>query len=342
MKNKLIIIAAIVIALLGSVIFWQFQRKENIKEEQLRQEQQAPKVPAINGVPVTEEVAKTRPVAVIIENHGDARPQSGLHLADIVYETLAEGGITRFLALYQTQNPDEIGPVRSARPYFNQIANQWGAIYAHVGGSTIALSELNSKIHTKLTDLNQYFYGDYFYRSKERAAPHNAYTSMKLLRTLIEKKDWAEWSPVKLGEFETIPTEQLQTAVTKISAKFFDQNYALTFTFDPATGNYLRTTGGKPATYKINGQQLNVRNVVVQYVDDFVVPLETVNGLGLKLEQDGRAILFTGGTAVEGRWRYKNGFTEYIVEDGQPLKFQPGQTWIILMPRSLTNNVTWQ
>ncbi len=342
MKNKIIIIGAVILALAGSAIFWKYQLKEKITGTKPTEEKSGVQLPAINGVPVDENIAKTRPIAIVVENHVDARPQSGLDKADIVYETLAEGGITRFLALYQTQNPEEIGPIRSARPYFNALANQWAAVYAHVGGSTLALSEINSKVHTKLTDLNQYFYGDYFYRSKERSAPHNAYTSMKLLRSLIEKKKWEDWTPVKLGEFETIPTEQLQTAVTKISAKFFENSYGVTFTFDPAVGLYGRANGNGPTVDKATGNQIYSRNVLVQYVDDYVVPLETVNGLGLKLEQGGRSILFTGGTAREGTWSYENGFVKYLDNEGQPLKFQPGQTWIILMPRSLSNNVTWE
>ncbi len=345
MKNKLVIIGAIIIALVGTALFWKYQLKDRLIGPKDSTETET-QLPAIHGVLTSKQIATTRPVAVVIENHTNARPQSGLTKADIVYETLAEGGITRFLALFQTQNVEEIGPIRSARPYFNHIANQWGAVYAHVGGSTLALNELNADVHKKLTDLNQYFFGDYFYRSKERAAPHNAYTSMDLLHTLIEKKDWKDWTPVKLGEFETIPTGELQTTTNKISAKFFDDNYTANFTFDPSTGLYARSNGTKSAIDKNNQQPVYMRNVLIQYVDDYIVPMEPANGLGLRLEEDGRAILFTGGKMTNGTWRYKNGFTEYITTNGagetQAMKFQPGQTWIVLMPKSLAANVSWE
>lgn len=341
MKNKLIIIVAIIIAVVGTVLFWKHQLK-NKKQAEEQKQQVSDQRPAINGVPVSKDIAKSRPIAVVVENHPDARPQSGLYQADIVYETLAEGGITRFLALFQTQMPKEIGPVRSARPYFNNIAQQWSAAYAHVGGSQIALSELDSKMYTELTDINQFFFGDYFYRNPTRVAPHNAYTTIELIRKLMDKKKWTDWKPIKLGEFETIPTEKLQTTVTDITAKFYDSTYTTEFTFDPTTGLYNRMNGGRPTIDKNNNTQIAPRNVVVQYVDDYSVPMEPVNGVGLKLEHDGRAILFTGGAAVDGTWRFKNGFTEYRNEQGEPMKFQPGQTWIILMPRSLSNNVTWK
>jgi hypothetical protein len=346
-KNKLIIVGAILIAVVGTVFFWQQKLKKDIQNGASGGDSKV-QVPAINGVLVDESVAKTRPIAVVIENHGDARPQSGLTDADIVYETLAEGGITRFLAFFQTRaHVKEIGPVRSARPYFNTLADQWGAAYAHVGGSTIALTELSSRVQKKLEDINQYFYGDYFYRSKERSAPHNAYTTTELLRGLMMKKNWEDWLPTKLGEFGITPTSELQTTTTEITAKFFDANYTVVFTYDPSTNSYKRVNGGKPAIDKNNDLQISPMNVLVQFVEDYTVPLETVNGLGLRLDKSGRVVLFSNGIATNGTWQYSNGTTIYTAAgnngaESQPMKFVPGQTWIILMPKSLTNQVTWK
>lgn len=345
MKNKIIIIAAIVIAVVGTIFFWQQKLKKDIKEDQQAQQSKV-QVPAINGVLVDESVAKTRPIAVVIENHGNARPQSGLTDADFVYETLAEGGITRFLAIYQTHNPKEIGPVRSARPYFNTLADRWNAAYAHVGGSTQALTELNSNVQKNLNDINQFFFGDYFYRSKERSAPHNAYTSAELLRGLIQKKNWEQWTPVKFAGFEVTPTSELQKSVTEVTAKFFDANYTVVFTYDPSTNSYKRVNGGKPSIDKNNDLQISPMNVLVQFVEDYSVPLETVTGVGLRLDKSGRAVLFSNGTATSGNWQFTDNATTYTTtnSDGTtaPMKFVPGQTWIILMPKSLTNQVTWK
>lgn len=341
MKNKLIIIGAVIIAIVGTVIYWQHQLKTSRQGDRGNQSEQAVQIPAINGVPVPKNIAETRPIAIVVENHVDARPQSGLTDADIVYETLAEGGITRFLAIFQTRNPKEIGPVRSARPYFNFIANQWGAIFGHVGGSPIALSELSADKYKNLEDINQFFNGDYFYRSKDRPAPHNVYTTLESLRTLIDKKDWRDWTPIKLGEFEAIPTDQLQPTNPNIAIKFFEASYAVDFKYDPTTNTYLRTIGGKPAIDKNNNLQISPKNVLVQFVDDYVVPLEKVNGVGLKLDGSGRAVLFTGGQAHNGTWQYNNSQTEYKTLDGNSQKFQPGPTWIVLMPKSLSANVTW-
>lgn len=339
--SRIIIIAAIAIAGIGSVIFWQYQLKSKISETK-NAEIPVPKLPGISGVLVDEDKAKQRPIAVIIENHTNARPQSGLTDADIVYETLSEGGITRFLALFQTREPKEVGPVRSARPYFNFLTNQWGAAYAHVGGSTIALSELNSNVHKKLDDINQFFYGDYFYRAKDRPAPHNAYTKLELLRELLTQKKWTEWAPIKFADYAVTPTDQLENSTTEITAKFFDANYTAVFTYDPTTNSYKRTNGGKPAIDKNNDLQIAPMNVLVQFVEDFSVPLETTTGLGLRLDKGGRAVLFNNGSSKNGSWQHSNGTTTYIDQENQPMTFSPGQTWIILMPKSLTNYITWK
>ncbi len=343
MKNKIIIIAAIIIAIGGTVFFWQQKLKQEVKKIELAQENEI-KFPAINGVIVPESIAKTRPLAVVIENHTNSRPQSGITDADFVYETLTEGGITRFLAIYQTRQPQEVGPVRSARPYFNFLANQWSAGYAHVGGSTEALNELSSNVHKNLNDINQFFYGDYFYRSKDRPAPHNAYTKIELLRKLMQEKKWDSWKPFRFAEFSVTPTDQLQLTTTEITAKFFDANYTAVFTYDPTTNSYKRTNGGKLSKDKNNDQQISPMNVLVQFVEDYSVPLETTTGLGLRLEKSGRSVLFNNGTSTNGTWSYSSssGTTTYAGPENQPMKFAPGQTWIILMPKSLTNNITWK
>src|SRR5581483_1401572 len=118
-----------------------------------------------------------RPFAVVVENHPDARPQSGLSQADVVYEALAEGGITRFLAIFQSQDVKSIGPVRSARTYFNDWAQEWGAVYAHVGGNSDALALIKAGI-PGVSDADQFFNDPYFTRISSRRPPHNTYTSI--------------------------------------------------------------------------------------------------------------------------------------------------------------------
>ena len=140
---------------------------------------------SLTGVEVTEAVSKRPVTGVMIENSPDARPQSGLKEAGVVFESVAEGGITRFLALYQEGQPKLIGPVRSVRPQFASLVAPFDAGLAHVGGSDIPLKKLRSG---KIKDLDQFFSPDYYWRATGRYAPHNVYTSAQKLDALNKAK----------------------------------------------------------------------------------------------------------------------------------------------------------
>ena len=129
------------------------------------------------------------PFMVMVENSTDARPQSGLSHADIIYETLAEGGIPRFIALFQQSYPEMIGPVRSVRPYFIDIAEMYNVPFAHCGGSEEALTEISNS--TSLMSINEISNGNYFWRNKDRVAPHNLYTSSTNIINYIDSKLWS-------------------------------------------------------------------------------------------------------------------------------------------------------
>src|SRR3989344_6912600 len=152
--NKRLAIAIAAIAVLGAAAFLTLKPSPPTQVEESEHGIEPQKYEAINGIYVEEIVSTLRPLAVMVENHPDARPQSGLSEADIVYETLAEGGITRFLVLFQSRAANEIGSVRSARDYFAEIANEWGALYAHVGGSNEVIANLKKGIYENLDDAN--------------------------------------------------------------------------------------------------------------------------------------------------------------------------------------------
>ena len=135
----------------------------------------------LTGVAVSEEAAARPVTAVVIENSPDARPQSSLPDAGVVFEAIAEGGITRYLAFYQESRPSTIGPVRSLRPYFTDWALTFDASIAHVGGSATALAEVGT---VGLKSLNQFAYGSSYIRTTDRFAPHNVYTDFDKLDAL--------------------------------------------------------------------------------------------------------------------------------------------------------------
>ncbi|GIW49783.1 MAG: hypothetical protein KatS3mg080_0394 [Anoxybacillus sp.] len=139
----------------------------------------------LTGMPANEKTMQ-RAVAVMINNYPAARPQSGLHKADIVYEVLAEGDITRLLAIYQSEQPDVIGPVRSARDYFIQLSNGFHALYVCHGWSPEAQKLLKSGAADYVNGL--FYDGTLFWRDRTRKAPHNSYISFENIKKGAEKK----------------------------------------------------------------------------------------------------------------------------------------------------------
>ncbi len=339
-KTIAIIVIAIIIVVLG-VVIW--QRKQNDQREAEQQAQETEKkAPAINGVEVTENIAKRRPFGVMVENHSEARPQSGLTDADIVYEVLAEGGITRFLALFQTHDPESIGPVRSARPYFLALADEWGVVYAHSGGSPTALKELRVNLHKSITDVDEFFNGTYFKRDTSRSAPHNLYTSASLMRKFIEDKKVSDWTAPNIFQFAAIPTSELAPTVTEITIPFSTASYLAKYTFDSTTNTYKRQSGGKPAIDKNNGLQISPKNIIVQFVEGSVIPGDMTLAMQFRLDRSGPAYLFTGGKLVPGNWKGQDGRIIYTDNAGKPLVLQPGPIWIEIIPKDQQNSVSWK
>ncbi len=334
--RKIIFLLILIGAVAGAVIWW--VNRGQSESEQIPVEEV--KYPAINGVMVPEQIAKSRPITAVIENSPEARPQSGLSDADLVYETVAEGGITRFLAVFQSRDPKEIGPVRSARPYFNTIANTWGAAMLHSGGSKAALSELNAGVHKNLYDINEFFFGKYFSRDKIRQAPHNLYTTRQKITELLTDKNELNWSPVSMWQFETVPTDQLVPEVTTLTIPFSFQLFEVKYNFDPTTRSYLRTLNNLPHTDRNNDLQISPANVIVLLTD--ITPTgDELLTMNIRLSGTGPCYLFSAGKFKECRWEYSGGKHVYTDMDGNPLKLQPGQTWIEIFPRDKQSELTW-
>jgi hypothetical protein len=269
-----------------------------------------------------------RPVAVTIDNLTAARPQSGLRAADLIYEIPAEGGITRFLALYFHGQADKIGPIRSARPYFVRLAQEWHGVYIHAGESPQA------QIYFKNEDvdhINEMFNPQGFWRDKTRKAPHNLYSSSENLWQETVKRGWDEKVDITgfsfLSEGEVLKGEEADQVIINYP---FEQ---VVFKKDSLSGQYQRFLGNKPHIDKETGEQLTAANIIVQ--ETKVRVLDNEGRLEIELAGEGRAWLFSGGKAVEGRW-IKNGEerTQYIDADGNEFCLKPGQTWIEIVSKS--------
>lgn len=294
---------------------------------------------AINGLPADDDAIDRRVVAIKIDNHRDARPQSGLETADAVYEMLVEGGITRFIALFHQSDLDYVGPNRSGRPSDAKlIAALHGAPFQVSGAQGWVQSIFSSK------DINiVYDNGTTTYRISSRRAPHNLYTSSLLIREWADDHDWSDENPGNLFTFGE-PTEGVEDA-TVITTPF-SGSPPPHWEWNGET--YLRFQSDEPHMWideEGNGDQVSFDTLVVLMVDEYIernpagtgTSLPTANSVGT-----GEALVFVDGKVIHGTWERESEQDRFTLvgEDGQEIVLAPSRMWISLIPDDET--VTWE
>lgn len=281
----------------------------------------------LDGIPVLSQEASLQPFAVMVENSPDARPLSGISAANLVIEAPVEGGITRFMAVFDaTTTVDQIGPVRSARPYFVELADGLNAIYAHVGGSPEALQDIHA--FSDFRDLDQFYNAKYFWRSAKRDAPHNVYTRMDVLREAIAAKAWSSQSFKGWAFLDGAATSSARGTVDVISVPY-GGTFNVTWKYDPETNSYTRFQAG--AIQKdSDGAVVRVLNVVVLLSEQQV--LDEAGRLRVRTTGSGKARLFHDGRVFEGTWHRQAGaWLSFEGIDGADMTFEPGTTWVSIV-----------
>lgn len=297
------------------------------------------KDPAVNpltGLQVEKANLNRAPLAVMVENSPAARPQSGLQQADIVYEAVAEGGITRFMAIFYGGDVTQVGPVRSARPYFIERAMEYRALYVHAGGSPEALEMLKKQ---KAYDLNQFANNFPFWRSKDRKAPHNLYGNTLKMRQVAAQKLPSYQRSVAGFEF-TAPGQNLApgTQVNSLTIHFGSKSSEVTWKYDSGTGKYSRFYGSKAHKDAITGKQYTSENILVQKASSKVIDGE--GRQKVSMVGAGKGWLFTGGQRYPVEWSKssRNSTTKFTLEGGSTLLLKPGQTWIEVVSGSINTS----
>lgn len=285
----------------------------------------------LTGLPVDDAVTD-RPLYVMINNLAPARPQSGLTQADTVWEILAEGGITRLIAIFQSkQFKEPIGPIRSIRPYFIQVGEFYNGIGVHAGASNDALAILQRQDKETLDEINNA--GSYFYRDKSRKAPHNVYSTLEELRLGAEKRKYSTTADVPILTFDKMPAAPI-TAVnaTDIDIKFMLKSYKVSYHFNTEKSLYERSINNKPHIDKNNNEQLTATNLVV--ISTKHVTYDDIGRLEVDLDSGGDALLFQNGRAISAEWERKKGDVIRITSGGVELPFLPGITYYHVVPDS--------
>lgn len=286
----------------------------------------------LTGLPLDHE-ATLRPIAVMVNNFAAARPQSGLPNADVVWEVLAEGGITRLVAVFQSTDAiTPIGPIRSNRPYLIRIGEAYHAVLAHAGASTAGYDLLQHHNKDYLDEISNA--GAYFYRESFRKAPHNLYSNLEKLRAGAAKKKYAESVEIPTFPWSEAGATAAGTDAAQVKLHFLLKDYVVSYTYDPGTKQYLRFINDKPHTDLETKAQLGATNLVVlgakhKTYDDY-------GRLEIDLESGGPAMLIQLGKAVSCEWVRSADGVIRLMKDGQELPFVPGHTFYHIMPLTPT------
>jgi hypothetical protein len=294
-------------------------------------------VPApLTGRLVTLRVAAQHPIALMIDDASAARPQSGFNAASVVWQAPAEGGVPRYMLVFQDQMPVDVGPVRSARYYFILWAAEWKAVYGHVGGSPQAMATLRAKGNGQLVyNADQFRWGGTYYRRiRTRAAPHNVYSDAKSL-LIMATKVGATNEPMKAA-WRFAPDAPLAERPSGGIIRVDYPYNSITYRYDRATNTYKRGVKGYARQIDAaDGKQVAPKNVVVMMMS--FAPLNDgskKHRLEAKVTGTGKAWIATNGRTIVGTWKKASlsGPTRFYDKAGKPVTLTVGQTFIQVMP----------
>ena len=292
----------------------------------------------LNGMPLTGTLPNQRPLAVMIENHPDARPQSGLDVAPVVYEAVAEGGITRFMAIYEDPTQAvRVGPIRSARPYYVHFAAEYGANYAHVGGSADAMTLLASG-HSGVNDVDGLSLGAPIFTrdlSRRVSIEHTVYSTSNRLWNYVASQHFASTSDYPSLLFADEAPAISRPAAQSVAVSVSVPEYAVRWDYDPSLNLYKRSMGGLPHVDVDNNKQITAKTIVLQSVSSSPYTETYAGGISktvndVNVTGSGAFTLIQNGTVIKGTWKYDGSRTRYYDAAGKELALVRGKLWIEL------------
>ncbi|HZJ27866.1 MAG TPA: DUF3048 domain-containing protein [Acidimicrobiia bacterium] len=285
----------------------------------------APPSAPLTGLVDPSGVAQGRGALIVkIENTPAARPQSGLELADVVYEEVVDGGITRLMAVFNSQTPETVGPIRSVRPVDASLAQPIGGVLAYSGGLASEVARIESV--PGLITVSEDTAGDAMFRDRARAAPHDLYGYPDALWAFggepVPPRPLFEY----LGDGETFAGEPVDSFTVGEST---DADYNPTYDWNPESGTWLRSLNGEPST-TASGSRIAPTNVVIQFTT--YVPEPGAPGAVGQVTGAGEAWVLTAGRLVRGTWTRDDPALSARYADGvgRPIKLAPGRTWVSL------------
>lgn len=335
--KALIIILIIVILVAAAILVIKYLKGQDYVATTEGQAEEKKEV-VIKKLQIVDEQSKTRPFAVMINNNHAAWPVCGVQDAYIVYEIVAEGGITRMMAVYKDKDTAKIGSIRSARHYFIDYAEENDAIFIHWGGSPQAYSRINSGID----DLDGIaLEGSVFFRDKtlKRDYEHTGFTSMENLKDYVDKNGYRTETNKDLllnysvDELEVKDLEGAKSA-EKINIKYSDY-HSTSYEYDEENKVYMRSMAGKADVDLVTGEQCAVKNIIVYDVSNYTIDdVEDKGRQEIKNIGSGNGYYITGGYAIPITWEKSthSSQTVYKYLNGSEITVNDGNTFIQIYP----------
>lgn len=330
--KKTLATLAILVIVSSSIAITKHNTNTNVKEKTI---EEVKFYSPLSGIETPSDISKDPIFAVMLDNHPSARPQSGLNDADIIYEFKAEGQYTRYLALFQKNHVDQIGPVRSARPYFVNTSAEYDAIYAHWGGSDAGYAQISTSSVKDLDGI--YLEGSTYYRNRnvKKYAPHNGYTNYDLLKESAQDFGYLEnTNPNTSFKFDTdkdllnIKEQMQDIKATNFSFDFFKNFYNMTFEYDEENNNYKSYRNNEVLIDERDNSEVRPKNIILQFAKSSV----TGPKLTLTIEHigTGDGKLFTNGKVIDITWEKETETSPTIFKDknNENIILTPGLTFI--------------
>ncbi len=338
-KSKIIVLLLAIAVILGCGAYWIFVAKSQKASPKAAQQNQPVEtgINSLTGLPIDENKANNRPIAIMINNYHGAQPLHGVSEADIMFECPAEGGITRILSVFKDyEKVSTIGSVRSSRPYFIDLAKSLDAIYVHLGGSTHAYEKLNSGYidSIDLINLGQFMWRDSARRSK-LGLEHSAMTSGEKLVEAVKFKGYrTQTDPnfkntLKFGKNSQVLDGQ---EVKEVSAIFSDYKRT-SFTYDAQKQTYLISQFKGPQTDGNTSGQNSKQNII--FLDVSGQKIDNSKLLSLSTTGEGTGKYFSLGKSIDIKWSRSedaNSF-KFFTTDNQELIMLPGKIYVCVLPQ---------
>ncbi len=314
------------------------EEEEEEKEDLLSKKVITGNINMLSGLQLNDEVNDYRPIAVMVENSPSARPQSSLNLADVIIEIVDEGGVTRFIALYSSHEAEVLGPVRSARQYYAEVASGFDPIYVFWGtypeGYKI-VEDMGLEVLSVLGDqtgASSITAQASHWRDDTRTAPHNGYMSTLQLKEDAQRLGYSLEGGKSPFKFKLDASLSERGDIDDITVDFSYEQYRADYKYDLQKNTYLKYVGGAPHMDRETNEQLEANNVVVMLTD--IVPSGNEAGhMIARTTNGGSAFFFMDGNIINGTWE-RTSVTdpfEFKDEEGNDVLFNRGTTWISMV-----------